>query len=173
MPKQRVDLVDLGAAGVGVRNGPSFSSLSAETCSTSSIWSKVEPPVEGALVKTYHDWADDMMQRYTGPILFLTVKVTFACTLQMLYMDRLVIGSRVILRSIPAFTGWTTRAMKDREFKEIRDGGFGLGTIDTPLREPTIVKEPDSVGQSSEFCAGQVWSFITYVCAFFTIVVEV
>nr|GMD82540.1 hypothetical protein Iba_chr13fCG9060 [Ipomoea batatas] len=32
--------------GVGVRNGPSFSSLSAETCSTSSIWSKVEPPVE-------------------------------------------------------------------------------------------------------------------------------
>nr|GMD82539.1 uncharacterized protein LOC109149216 [Ipomoea batatas] len=74
----------------------------------------------------------------------------------MLYMDRLVIGSRVILRSISAFTRWTTRAMKDREFKEIRDGGFGLGTIDTPLREPTTVKEPDSVGQSSEFCAGQI-----------------
>nr|GMD79827.1 uncharacterized protein LOC109149216 [Ipomoea batatas] len=74
------------------------------------------------------------------------------------YRDRVVIGSRVIPGSIPTFTGWTTRAMKDREFKEIRDGGFGLGTVDTPLREPTIVKEPDGVGLSSKFCAGQCYS---------------
>nr|GMD89776.1 uncharacterized protein LOC109174777 [Ipomoea batatas] len=27
------------------------------------------------LVKTYHDWADDRMQRFTGPLLFLTLGI--------------------------------------------------------------------------------------------------
>ncbi|XP_019158593.1 PREDICTED: uncharacterized protein LOC109155364 [Ipomoea nil] len=76
------------------------------------------------LVHTHGDWSEHKVQKYTGPIVFLTI----------LYMDRVVFGSRSVPRFYPALRGWTTKLLNQRQLQEIKGGGFGMGDIDVPLR---------------------------------------
>ncbi|VFQ96442.1 unnamed protein product [Cuscuta campestris] len=46
------------------------------------------------------------------------------------YIDRVVLYSRDVERMLPAFLGWTSKILRDREKKEVRAGGFGLGYDD-------------------------------------------
>nr|GMD57182.1 uncharacterized protein LOC109174777 [Ipomoea batatas] len=65
------------------------------------------------------------------------------CTItqkKMFYIDRVVVGDRVIPRGIPAFVGWTSKLLRELEVAEIRGGGFGMGTLDIPLRETGFVE---------------------------------
>nr|GMD86844.1 uncharacterized protein LOC109174777 [Ipomoea batatas] len=59
----------------------------------------------------------------------------------MFYIDRVVVGDRVIPRGIPAFVGWTSKLLREREVAEIRGGGFGMGMLDIPLRETASGEE--------------------------------
>nr|GMD61446.1 uncharacterized protein LOC109155132 isoform X1 [Ipomoea batatas]GME09352.1 uncharacterized protein LOC109155132 isoform X1 [Ipomoea batatas] len=66
------------------------------------------------------------------------------CTItqkKMFYIDRVVVGDRVIPRGIPAFVGWTSKLLREREVAEIRGGGFGMGMLDIPLRETASGEE--------------------------------
>nr|GMD37751.1 uncharacterized protein LOC109174777 [Ipomoea batatas] len=80
---------------------------------------------------------DDRMQCFTGPLL----------SLMMFYIDRVVVGDCVILRGIPAFVGWTSKLLREQEVAKIRGGGFGMGTLDIPLRETVNGEENGSGDQ--------------------------
>ncbi|XP_019179565.1 PREDICTED: uncharacterized protein LOC109174777 [Ipomoea nil] len=92
------------------------------------------------LVKTHHDWAEDKMQRFTGPLLFLLL----------FYIDRVALGPRVIPRSVPALIGWTGKLLKERESAEIRAGGFGIGCVLEPLRDVIEIEEHEALGGSTK-----------------------
>nr|GLL29477.1 uncharacterized protein LOC109155364 [Ipomoea trifida] len=100
-----------------------------------------------SLVHTHADWLQHKVQKYTGPIVFLTI----------LYMDRVVFGSRGVPRFYPALRGWTTKLLNHRQLQEIKGGGFGMGDIDVPLRPgaPTVLDGlshhvPGRMDQASE-----------------------
>ncbi|VFQ84980.1 unnamed protein product [Cuscuta campestris] len=46
------------------------------------------------------------------------------------YVDRVVLYRRDVERMSPAFLGWTSKILRDRENNEVRAGGFGLGYDD-------------------------------------------
>nr|GMC95617.1 uncharacterized protein LOC109155364 [Ipomoea batatas] len=75
------------------------------------------------LVSTRREWAPHMGQKFTGPIVFLTL----------FYVDRVVVGSRTIPRAYPAMIGWAFEDLKHRQAVEMSSGSFGRGDIDPPL----------------------------------------
>nr|GLL39484.1 uncharacterized protein LOC109155623 isoform X1 [Ipomoea trifida] len=72
----------------------------------------------------------------------------------LLYVDRVVVGTRDNTRVRPVLKGWTTKMLNRREAREISAGGFGLGHLDTPLHvsnihmQQTPLDGGDGVGQS-------------------------
>ncbi|VFQ77915.1 unnamed protein product [Cuscuta campestris] len=46
------------------------------------------------------------------------------------YVDRVVLYRRDVERMSPAFLGWTSKILRDRENNEVKAGGFGLGYDD-------------------------------------------
>ncbi|XP_019196010.1 PREDICTED: uncharacterized protein LOC109189836 [Ipomoea nil] len=66
------------------------------------------------LLSTHALWRVANDHRFTGPIFFLIVRH----------------GPRVVPRAIPAFRGWTSKFLRERELSEIRAGGFGVGELE-------------------------------------------
>nr|GMD88451.1 uncharacterized protein LOC109174777 [Ipomoea batatas] len=92
------------------------------------------------------------------------------CTItqkKMFYIDRVVVGDRVIPRGIPAFVGWTSKLLREREVAEIRGGGFGMGMLDIPLRETASGEENGSGDQSVQRRLIQVCFFSFFFLVFF------
>ncbi|XP_031106756.1 uncharacterized protein LOC116011343 [Ipomoea triloba] len=77
-----------------------------------------------SLVATQPAWKARKTQRFTGPLVFLTV----------LYVDRVQAGACTVPRTLPAFVGWDSELLKQREELEVTSGGFGRGTIVEPLQ---------------------------------------
>ncbi|XP_019196412.1 PREDICTED: uncharacterized protein LOC109190399 [Ipomoea nil] len=67
------------------------------------------------LVNVHAKWIPNKYQPFTGPIVFMTV----------FYVDRDAHLARVIQRTVPSVRGWTSKLLREREFLEIRAGGFG------------------------------------------------
>nr|GMC95766.1 uncharacterized protein LOC109155623 isoform X1 [Ipomoea batatas] len=54
--------------------------------------------------------------------------------LVVLYVDRVRAGACTVPRTLPAFVGWDSELLKQREELEVTSGGFGRGAIVEPLR---------------------------------------
>ncbi|RAL52635.1 hypothetical protein DM860_007403 [Cuscuta australis] len=76
--------------------------------------------VHRALIDSRVKWEKGNRKYYTGPLLCLLV----------FYVDRVVLYRRDVERMSPAFLGWTSKILRDRENNEVRAGGFGLGYDD-------------------------------------------
>ncbi|XP_019158044.1 PREDICTED: uncharacterized protein LOC109154771 [Ipomoea nil] len=87
-----------------------------------------------SLVDSKVAWAKKTSQKFTGPIVFLTV----------FYVDRLVVYRRSVPRTFLAFKGWDTHLLNKREKAEISSGGFGYGYIDDPQELPYLNEEKKS-----------------------------
>nr|GMC78943.1 uncharacterized protein LOC109189836 [Ipomoea batatas] len=82
-----------------------------------------------SLIATQPAWKAKKTQRFTGPLVFLTV----------LYVDRVRAGVCTVPRTLPTFVGWDSDLLKQREESELTSGGFGRGSI----LEPTQPKKKD------------------------------
>nr|GMC64727.1 uncharacterized protein LOC109189836 [Ipomoea batatas] len=76
------------------------------------------------LIATQPAWKAKKTQRFTGPLVFLTV----------LYVDRVRAGVCTVPRTLPAFVGWDVDLLKQREESELTSGGFGRGSILEPMQ---------------------------------------
>ncbi|VFQ85587.1 unnamed protein product [Cuscuta campestris] len=76
--------------------------------------------VHRSLIDSRVKWEKGNRKYYTGPLLCLMV----------FYVDRVVLYSRDVERMSPAFLGWTSKILRDRENNEVKAGGFGLGYDD-------------------------------------------
>ncbi|VFQ65229.1 unnamed protein product [Cuscuta campestris] len=76
--------------------------------------------VHRTLIDSAIRWEDGKSKYFTGPLMFLMV----------FYVDRVVLYNRDVERTAPAFVGWTSKILRDRENKEVKAGGFGLGFDD-------------------------------------------
>nr|GMC88985.1 uncharacterized protein LOC109168900 [Ipomoea batatas] len=82
-----------------------------------------------------------------------TIYSTFSCfrclyfRLQLFYVDRVIHFARPIPRLFPAFRGWSKELLNQREFSEIRFGGFGRGVIELPEYD---VVHADGVGNPTQ-----------------------
>ncbi|XP_031097560.1 uncharacterized protein LOC116001763 [Ipomoea triloba] len=72
-----------------------------------------------SLISTLTAWKAGETQRFTGPLVFLTV----------LYVDRVRVGVCTVPRTLPSFVGWDSELLKQREETEITTGRFGRGPI--------------------------------------------
>nr|GMD88197.1 uncharacterized protein LOC109179738 isoform X1 [Ipomoea batatas] len=72
-----------------------------------------------SLISTQPAWKARETQRFTGPLVFLTI----------LYVDRVRAGVCTVPRTLPSFVGWESELLKQREQMEITSGGFGRGPI--------------------------------------------
>ncbi|XP_019184780.1 PREDICTED: uncharacterized protein LOC109179738 isoform X2 [Ipomoea nil] len=100
------------------------------------------------LVETHEKWMTKKHKRFSGPLLFLTV----------LYMDRVKFVGNAVPRQRPAIKGWTCRHMRDREFKEIRLGGFGHGELlpaDLEGEERVDDDPPEDAANSHQISGGE------------------
>nr|GMD04566.1 uncharacterized protein LOC109155364 [Ipomoea batatas] len=77
------------------------------------------------------DWCGYLLQRLVNET---REQLTIHLPSQMFYTDHLLVKDCIVPRNIPAFRGWTTKLLRERDFKDIRAGGFGRGTVDIPLR---------------------------------------
>ncbi|VFQ93092.1 unnamed protein product [Cuscuta campestris] len=68
-------------------------------------------------------WEDGKSKYFKGPLMFLMV----------FYVDRVVLYNRDVKRTTPAFVDWTSKIHRDRENKEVKASGFGLGFDDGRL----------------------------------------
>ncbi|XP_019175593.1 PREDICTED: uncharacterized protein LOC109170912 [Ipomoea nil] len=68
----------------------------------------------------------------------------------MLYVDTVVNPTRYVERGRPAFKGWTSKMLNDREFAEIKKGGFGLGNIELALETEAVMNEDGGNGSQHE-----------------------
>ncbi|GKA36949.1 hypothetical protein Tco_0723514 [Tanacetum coccineum] len=78
-------------------------------------------------LKTYKDgWKRDKSKSYfLGPITYLT----------MMYVDGTVCNELNVGRKIPPTSFWTAELLKEREYEEIKAGGFGNGELQGPFVE--------------------------------------
>ncbi|VFQ76780.1 unnamed protein product [Cuscuta campestris] len=76
--------------------------------------------VHRALIESRVKWEKGNRKYYTGPLLCLLA----------FYVDRVVLYRRDVERMSPAFLGWTSKILRDRENNEVRAGGFRLGYDD-------------------------------------------
>ncbi|RAL49103.1 hypothetical protein DM860_015094 [Cuscuta australis] len=76
--------------------------------------------VHRSLIDSRVKWEKGKRKYYTGPLLCLLV----------FYVDRVVLYRRDVERMSPAFLGWTSKILRDRENNEVKAGGFGLGYDD-------------------------------------------
>nr|GMC78938.1 uncharacterized protein LOC109179738 isoform X1 [Ipomoea batatas] len=77
-----------------------------------------------SLIATQPAWKAKKTQRFTGPLVFLTV----------LYVDRVRAGVCTVPRTLPTFGGWDSDLLKQREESELTSGGFGRGSILEPMQ---------------------------------------
>ncbi|RAL52595.1 hypothetical protein DM860_018298 [Cuscuta australis] len=76
--------------------------------------------VHRSLIDSRVKWEKGKRKYYTGPLLCLLV----------FYVDRVVLYRRDVERMSPAFLGWTSKILRDRENNEVKAGRFGLGYDD-------------------------------------------
>ncbi|KAL3638093.1 hypothetical protein CASFOL_017963 [Castilleja foliolosa] len=73
---------------------------------------------------------------YMGPIFFLLG----------LYVDRVVVYYRSVVRTYPVMVGWSSKKLYDRQKKERKTGGFGGGRIYARLERPENLPELERSG---------------------------
>lgn len=87
------------------------------------------------LVEAHAKWIQKKDRAFTGPLVFLTV----------FYVDRVAHLAREIPRTVPSVCGWTTKLLNEREFSEIRAGGFGRGMVEVRLGHDSGVHQAGGV----------------------------
>nr|GMD34069.1 uncharacterized protein LOC109167340 [Ipomoea batatas] len=70
--------------------------------------------VMNVLMETSVEWLKERSEYFSDSLLFLLV----------FYVDRIVLFKRYLPRAFPAFIGWTSDLLKDRQNEELNNGGF-------------------------------------------------
>ncbi|VFQ79296.1 unnamed protein product [Cuscuta campestris] len=110
--------------------------------------------VHRALIGSRVKWEKGNRKYYIGPLLCLMV----------FYMDRVVLYSRDVERMSPAFLGWTSKILRDRENKEVRVGGFGLGYEDGRfVGEVMDVSSGDTVVEKGKVLATTIIDLVSLI----------
>ncbi|VFQ61527.1 unnamed protein product [Cuscuta campestris] len=77
------------------------------------------------LIDNKMKWEKNPRKYFCGPLVLLLV----------FYVDRVAIFTDTVPRRFPAIKGWTGKELRERENKEVRGGGFGMGHDNRPLEK--------------------------------------
>ncbi|CAA0825526.1 Unknown protein [Striga hermonthica] len=104
------------------------------------------------LVNSKKTWGGNAKtKKYTGPLLFMTL----------LYVDKVVLSIRTVLRLFPTFRAWSNELLRDREHAELDSGAFGRGFVDADVSvldssrrydKPCKISSKDDPTRASEKC---------------------